>query len=87
MDAFDCLIQNLKGEVPLSMSYMTKEDAHKQLVALSGEDWGYDHEAWAQRKDVILAKIPQASDEELRSREKELRRQLRESKLGTRASD
>lgn len=80
MDVFDTLLQNLAGKVPLSLSYMTKEEAHRQLVLLAGEDYGYDYDAWLSKKEEVMARIPQLSDENRRHKETDLRKRLREQK-------
>ncbi len=78
MDPFDILIENLKGNVPLSTSYMPKENAHQELVRMSGEDWGYDAAAWQARKSEILKKVPRLSDDERKAKEIEIRKRARE---------
>jgi hypothetical protein len=38
---------NLRQELPpTSFYYLPKEEAHRRLVELSGEDYGYDDKQW-----------------------------------------
>ena len=77
-DPFDMLIENLRETVPVSTAYMPKERAYEELKRLSGEDWGYDADAWAARKEEILKKLPPKTDwSTSRNREAELRRRMR----------
>ena len=77
-DPFDTLIENLCGNVPKSMTFMTKEDAYEALKQISGEDWGYDADAWRKRKSVIMDRLSlSTSAEEIRQREISLRKKMR----------
>jgi len=42
------LLLNLEGKIPPQRrrEYLPKEEARKQLVALTGQDFGYDVPAW-----------------------------------------
>jgi hypothetical protein len=80
MDVFDNLLANLIEVMPLSLSYMTKEEAHRQLVLLSGIDYGYDYDLWKSKKKEIMSKFPIKSIEEIKRKEIELRRRYREQK-------
>ena len=93
MHPFDTLIANLKGEVPRSLYYMPKELAYEELKMISGEDWGYDAEAWLARREAILARVAERSTGKRRSREEyrslrgELKRWTRENESTERAED
>lgn len=77
-DPFDMLIENLRETVPVSTAYIPKERAYEELKRLSGEDWGYDADAWAARKEEILKKLPQQiNGSNARKREAELRKTMR----------
>lgn len=78
MDVFDNLLANLNGIVPLSLPYMTKEEAHRQLVLLAGADYGFDDAVWRSNKEEILARIPRLDDESCRRKETELRKRWRQ---------
>jgi len=56
-DPFDVLVENLRGKVPVCLDFMTKENAYEALKRISGEDWGYDADAWAKRKSAIKKHI------------------------------
>ena len=44
------LLLNLEGKIrPGRREYMPKEEARKRLVALTGQDFGYDVKAWRAR--------------------------------------
>jgi hypothetical protein len=44
---FQGLLLNLEGKIrPGRREYLPKEEARKRLVALTGQDFGYDVKAW-----------------------------------------
>ena len=44
---FQGLLLNLEGKIrPGRREYLPKEEAREQLVALTGQDFGYDVKAW-----------------------------------------
>jgi hypothetical protein len=44
----DRLLKNLKGDIPPYMrrEYLPKNVAYEKLKAMTGQDFGDDHEAW-----------------------------------------
>jgi hypothetical protein len=43
-------LQNLEGEIPvhIPIPHYSREEAHQELVEMTGQDFGYDVEAWKQ---------------------------------------
>jgi hypothetical protein len=86
-DPLDLLLDNLRGKVPVSSEYMTRERAYEALKLLSGEDWGYDADAWARRRDHIHQRMqPAAESADPQARAARLRRalgKLRDRSLAT----
>jgi hypothetical protein len=77
---FNNLVENLRGTVPVSTAFIPKERAYELLKSVSGEDWGYDAEAWLARKADIVKRMETTTSrskniDELRAREVELRKQ------------
>jgi len=77
MDAFDITLANLAGEMPISSEYMTRDRALAVLRAISGEDYGYDVEAWHKRKAAIVSRIPDCDPSTARKRAGDLKRKRR----------
>jgi hypothetical protein len=51
-DPFDMLIKSLRGAIsPLSCGYHTREEAYETLKRVTGEDHGYDTDAWLHCRD------------------------------------
>lgn len=80
MDVFDNLLENLAGKVPRSLSYMTMEEAHRQLVLLAGKDYGCDPAEWQSKKVEIMARLPHLSDKERKRKDADLRKRWRQQR-------
>ena len=80
-DSFDLLLDNLAGGIPRSLDYLSKEQAYEELKRISGEDWGYDIEAWRKRKSRIMRRFrtgtPIRDAESAREREVQMRQRKR----------
>ena len=80
---FDMLLSNLKGKFPVSPGFLPKEFAYEILKLISEEDWGYDADAWAGRREEIVAKMDaraELSDEDEKKRDADVMRWLREQR-------
>jgi hypothetical protein len=53
---------------------MTKDHALAVLRALSGEDYGYDVEAWRKKKADIMGRVPRVEPGEFRKKTGQLKR-------------
>ncbi len=80
---FSKLVASLRG--PASPSFWPKEQAYEELNRISGQDWGYDADAWNARRQEILAHWdytpPTYSKKERKHNEVERRRERRARKI------
>jgi hypothetical protein len=86
LNYFDYLIACLRNPVSRCFSrYLPPASAHELLKRISGEDWGYDADAWTARRNELVKKFPKPKPKSndpagLRRREMKLRRTYMEAK-------